>query len=98
MNDYNKLIDALAKYGSRVSSQFFGLTGAPIEALLKIGLNNLIENKYSIIRDMMFDKEGNMSNIEDFWCALEEVMRERPVEFMGLKFNDKDIVELKKIF
>lgn len=97
MTDYDKLIGAVAKYGSSISTQFFGIAATPVEALLRIGLNNLVENRYGIIKAMLFDKDGKIISPEDFWATLEDIAKKHPIEAMGLKFNEKDLQEIKKL-
>ncbi len=97
MTDYDKLIGAVAKYGAAISTQFFGVASTPIEALLKIGLNNLVENKYGVIKAMLFDKDGKIISPDDFWAALEDIAKKHPIEAMGLKFDEKDLHEIRKL-
>ncbi len=46
---------------------------------------------------MLFDKDGKIISPEDFWATLEDIAKKHPIEAMGLKFNEKDLQEIKKL-
>jgi hypothetical protein len=101
MTDRDAFINGTIDYLSNVGSSMLGFSpGTASKALAKVMVNNYLENsKYGEIAKAFFDKDGNfLTDTDTYFGALSEFMSQKPLEFMGLRFNHKDVEKIKDYF
>lgn len=100
MNDKDILITSVAQFAGNTSKQLFGVSlGAPASALIKLGIENMLKKEpYKFIVDFFFDESGNLPSKDEFFDALADIVRQKPIEIWKIRLNDSDIREIQTLF
>ncbi len=73
------------------------IMGNSIGALSKIWINNMID-KHKFILSGFTDENGELIDYTTFFKSFKDILKNNPLEIMGIRFNDKDVDELMKIY
>lgn len=100
MNDKELLVSSIATFAGATSKQLFGVSfGAPASALIKLGIDNMLKKEpYKFMLDFFFDEDGNLPSKSDFFDALADIVKQKPIQIWKIKLGDSDIREIEKIF
>lgn len=100
MNDKELLITAISNFAGSTSKQLFGVSlGAPASALIQVGINNMLKKEpYKFALDFFFDEEGNLPSRDEFFDAMADIVRQKPITIWKIRLGESDIREIEKLF
>nr|DAP34513.1 MAG TPA: hypothetical protein [Caudoviricetes sp.] len=97
VSDKELLIQAAEKYAKGVAKNLFGFSTLPTQTLITYIVRNWVD-KHGMIIDLLVDKDDNI-NINMLGDALKSEMQANGGFTVGkIRFNDKDVDELLKMF
>lgn len=53
---------------------------------------------YKFAIDFFFNEDGNLPSKNDFFDALADIVKQKPIHIWKIKLNDDDVREIEKLF
>lgn len=100
MSDKEALIVSVLNYSSTVTKQIFGVNlGIAGKAIAKLMVDNYLKkSEIGKIVEYLFDDGGNLPDPKEFFEAVRELIKQKPIVVKNVKFTVEDIDEIEKLF
>lgn len=100
MSDKEILIISVLNHSSSITKELFGVNlGVAGKAVAKIMIDNyLSKNEMGKFISYLFDDNDNLPNPKEFFEAVREIIKQKPLVIKNIKITSDDIDEIEKLF
>lgn len=100
MSDKEALVISVLNYSSSVTKQIFGVNlGVAGKAIAKLMVDNYLKkSNIGNVIGYLFDEDDNLPDPKEFFEAVREIVKQKPLVIKNVKFTVEDIDEIEKLF